>query len=160
MSPCTAGESGKSSERRVQAVHSNGPQLDDEILADPEVQAAIAQQGTVSKSYDIINTDRALLGRLAGAIAKPYGDNGFKGKVQLNLRGSGGQSFGVFLATGIEAKLVGEANDYVCKGMAGEGEGGGEVRTEGRGAGCVDGQMLTMVSWGSRSRRLLLEQVD
>jgi len=114
-----AGESGKSSERRVQAVHSNGPQLDDEILADPEVQAAIAQQGTVSKSYEIINTDRALLGRLAGAIAKPYGDNGFKGKVQLNLRGSGGQSFGVFLATGVEVKLVGEANDYVCKGMAG-----------------------------------------
>lgn len=44
---------------------------------------------------------------------------GFKGSINLNLTGSGGQSFGVFLAGGINAKLVGEANDYVGKGMAG-----------------------------------------
>ena len=35
------------------------------------------------------------------------------------LRGSGGQSFGCFLAGGIEVKLTGEANDYIGKGMAG-----------------------------------------
>lgn len=100
-------------------MHSNGPQLDDQILADPEVQAAIASQGSVTKSYDIVNTDRALLGRVAGAIAKPYGDNGFNGSVQLKLTGSGGQSFGVFLTSGLNVHLEGEANDYVCKGMAG-----------------------------------------
>jgi glutamate synthase (ferredoxin) len=33
--------------------------------------------------------------------------------------GSGGQSFGVFLATGLNVHLTGEANDYVGKGMAG-----------------------------------------
>ena len=37
----------------------------------------------------------------------------------LSLRGSGGQSFGCFLVGGMEVKLVGEANDYVGKGMAG-----------------------------------------
>lgn len=31
----------------LQAVHSNGPQLDDRILADPEVAAAIAKGKTV-----------------------------------------------------------------------------------------------------------------
>jgi glutamate synthase domain-containing protein 3 len=45
-------------------------------------------QGSVSKSYDIINVDRSALGRVAGAIAKPYGDNGFKGAVNLKLTGA------------------------------------------------------------------------
>lgn len=39
-----AGESGASSIRIAQAVHSNGPQLDDEILADKAVQDAIRSQ--------------------------------------------------------------------------------------------------------------------
>jgi glutamate synthase domain-containing protein 3 len=45
-------------------------------------------QGSVSKSYNIINVDRSALGRVAGAIAKPYGDNGFKGAVNLKLTGA------------------------------------------------------------------------
>ena len=39
-----AGPSGKSSERIDQAVHSNGPVLDDRILADPQIQEAIKNQ--------------------------------------------------------------------------------------------------------------------
>jgi glutamate synthase (ferredoxin) len=39
-----AGDSGTSSIRIAQAVHSNGPQLDDEILADKDVQTAIRTQ--------------------------------------------------------------------------------------------------------------------
>ena len=35
------------------------------------------------------------------------------------LQGSAGQSFGCFIVAGMETKLVGEANDYVGKGMAG-----------------------------------------
>ena len=35
------------------------------------------------------------------------------------LQGSAGQSFGCFIVSGMETKLVGEANDYVGKGMAG-----------------------------------------
>jgi glutamate synthase (ferredoxin) len=45
-------------------------------------------QGSVSKSYDIINLDRSALGRVAGAIAKPYGDNGFKGALNFKLTGA------------------------------------------------------------------------
>ena len=47
------------------------------------------------------------------------GDRGFAGTISLDLRGSGGQSFGCFLAGGVEVKLTGEANDYIGKGMAG-----------------------------------------
>lgn len=114
-----AGASAASSVRRKQAVHTNGPVLDDEILADKEIQEAIKNEGTVKKSYTIVNTDRALLGRVAGAIAKQHGDHGFAGHVQLELMGSGGQSFGCFNIKGMDVKLVGEANDYVCKGMSG-----------------------------------------
>jgi glutamate synthase (ferredoxin) len=71
-----AGPSGKSSVRLASSVHSNGPVLDDEILADKEVQEAIRTQGSVTKAYDIVNVDRSALGRVAGAVAKPYGDSG------------------------------------------------------------------------------------
>ncbi len=35
------------------------------------------------------------------------------------LQGSAGQSFACFMVAGMKVKLVGEANDYVGKGMAG-----------------------------------------
>jgi len=115
----TGARAGLSSERLAQETHDNGPQLDDIILADAEVQAAIQKEGTVKRSYEIVNIDRSALGRLAGAIAKPYGDNGFAGTVELDLKGSAGQSFACFLVAGMVVKLTGEANDYVGKGMAG-----------------------------------------
>ncbi|PNH05784.1 Ferredoxin-dependent glutamate synthase, chloroplastic [Tetrabaena socialis] len=114
-----AGPSGASSSRRTQEVHSNGPQLDDIVLADAEVMDAITNEKVVHKAYNIINTDRSAMGRVAGVIAKHHGDNGFAGTVKLTLTGSGGQSFGCFCIKGLEVKLVGEANDYVGKGMNG-----------------------------------------
>jgi len=114
-----AGETGKSSTRLGQATHDNGPQLDDEILADPAVRAAIDSEGTVVKEVEIVNVDRSSLARVGGAIAIKYGDNGFKGCVDLRLRGSAGQSFACFVVSGMKIHLTGEANDYVCKGMAG-----------------------------------------
>ncbi len=102
-----------------EAVHSNGHVLDDELLADPSIQAAIRDQGTVTKEVTIVNTDRTVGSRLAGAIARQYGDAGFEGQITLNVRGSAGQSFGAFNLPGMTLNLVGEANDYVGKGMHG-----------------------------------------
>ncbi len=73
----------------------------------------------VHKQFEIVNVDRSALGRVAGVIAKHHGDHGFAGAVKLTLTGSGGQSFGCFNVKGLDVKLVGEANDYVGKGMAG-----------------------------------------
>ncbi len=100
-------------------VHSNGVVLDDKFLADPDIQAAIRDQSTVTKTYPIINTDRTVGTRLAGAIASQYGDSGFEGQINLNFTGSVGQSFGAFNLPGIILRLEGEANDYVGKGMHG-----------------------------------------
>ncbi|MCF4966243.1 glutamate synthase-related protein [Nostoc sp. CMAA1605] len=100
-------------------VHSNGPVLDDQLLADPEIQAAIRNQSTVTKNLAIVNTDRTVGTRLAGAIASQYGDSGFEGQINLNFTGSVGQSFGAFNLPGVTLTLTGEANDYVGKGMHG-----------------------------------------
>lgn len=100
-------------------VHSNGVVLDDKFLADPEIQAAIRDQSSVIKTYPIVNTDRTVGTRLAGAIASKYGDSGFEGQINLNFTGSVGQSFGAFNLPGVILSLEGEANDYVGKGMHG-----------------------------------------
>ncbi len=100
-------------------IHSNGPVLDDQILADSDIQGAISQHGTTQKTYKVVNTDRTLGARVAGAIAQRYGNSGFEGRLDLTFEGSAGQSFGAFNLPGMTLTLVGEANDYVGKGMHG-----------------------------------------
>ena len=100
-------------------VHTNGPVLDDELLADADIQTAIQTQGSVTKTLPIVNTDRTVGARLSGAIAKQYGNKGFEGQIALNFNGSAGQSFGAFNLLGMTLNLQGEANDYVGKGMNG-----------------------------------------
>jgi glutamate synthase (ferredoxin) len=102
-----------------ETVHSNGYVLDDQLLSDPEVQAAIANQSSVSKTIDVVNTDRTIGARVAGAIARQYGNSGFGGHITLNVKGSVGQSFGAFNLPGMTLHLEGEANDYVGKGLHG-----------------------------------------
>jgi len=102
-----------------ESVHSNGAVLDDQLLADPEIQAAIRNQSSVTKTYEVVNTDRTIGARLAGAIAQQYGNSGFEGQINLNFKGSVGQSFGAFNLPGMILRLEGEANDYVGKGMHG-----------------------------------------
>ncbi len=100
-------------------VHSNGAVLDDQMLADSDIQAAISNSSSVTKTYAVINTDRTIGARLSGKIASQYGNNGFAGQIELNFTGSVGQSFGAFNLPGMTLKLQGEANDYVGKGMHG-----------------------------------------
>ena len=100
-------------------VNSNGNVLDDEILADSAVADAISNHSNVSKTWDVVNTDRSVGARVSGAIAKQYGNHGFGGQLNLTFNGSVGQSFGAFNLDGMNLTIVGEANDYVGKGMNG-----------------------------------------
>ena len=80
----------------------------------------------------ICNLNRSFGARISGEIAKYYGDEGLEeGSIVFNLKGTAGQSFGVFLCKGITLNLEGVANDYVGKGMAG----GKIVIKPGKGAG-------------------------
>ncbi len=73
----------------------------------------------VALSYDVVNTDRNIGTRLSGRIAEIHGDRGLSAdSIHITCRGSAGQSFGCFLVAGVKLELIGEANDYVGKGMA------------------------------------------
>jgi glutamate synthase domain-containing protein 2/glutamate synthase domain-containing protein 3 len=92
--------------------------LDNQIISD--AIAALERRGNVKLSYPIRNIHRALGARLAGEIAKRYGDTGLPtATIDVTLRGVAGQSFGAFCINGMRLTLIGEANDYVGKGMAG-----------------------------------------
>nr|YP_009313044.1 Glutamate synthase [Dermonema virens]SCW21298.1 Glutamate synthase [Dermonema virens] len=99
--------------------NSNGPVLDDELLLDPGIVQAIQNHSIVDKKVKIVNTNRSVGARIAGKLAKSYGNTGFKGSINLSFYGSAGQSYGAFLCQGMNFYLCGEANDYVGKGMNG-----------------------------------------
>ncbi|CAM3539196.1 glutamate synthase large subunit [Parendozoicomonas haliclonae] len=70
--------------------------------------------------YEIGNCDRSIGARLSGEIARRHGNQGMSdAPVTVKLKGSAGQSFGVWNAGGLHMYLEGDANDYVGKGMTG-----------------------------------------
>ena len=99
--------------------HSNGSVLEDEFLSDTEFIDSIKNHKILTKEIEIKNTDRSVCAKISGEIAELYGNTGFNGKLNLNFKGYAGQSFGAFLLKGMNVQLIGEANDYVCKGMNG-----------------------------------------
>jgi glutamate synthase domain-containing protein 2/glutamate synthase domain-containing protein 1/glutamate synthase domain-containing protein 3 len=68
----------------------------------------------------LVNSQRAVGGLLSSAITRRYGERGLpEATIQVRFCGSAGQSFGVWLASGVQFTLLGEANDYVGKGLSG-----------------------------------------
>ncbi|KGG14723.1 MULTISPECIES: glutamate synthase large subunit [unclassified Prochlorococcus] len=102
-----------------QSPHSNGQILENQLLEDEEILNAIINHGNVSRKIPIVNTDRSVCARISGNIAQSYGNNGFQGSLAITFTGASGQSFGAFLLQGMHIHLIGEANDYVGKGMNG-----------------------------------------
>ncbi len=95
-----------------------GETLNDRLLHD--ARSALSGRGPLNLHYTICNCDRTLGARLAGVIGQMYGEKGLPANtINVTLRGSAGQSFGAFNAPGVHLTLIGEANDYVGKGMAG-----------------------------------------
>ncbi|MGN6797016.1 MAG: glutamate synthase-related protein, partial [Gaiellaceae bacterium] len=64
---------------------------------------------------DVRNVNRAVGGLLSHHVTK----HGLREERRYELHGSAGQSFGAWLAPGLELTLVGDANDYVGKGLSG-----------------------------------------
>jgi glutamate synthase (NADPH/NADH) large chain len=57
---------------------------------------------------------------LSGEVAKRFGHEGLPDDtIIFDFNGSAGQSFAAFLAHGLTFRLVGDANDYVGKGLSG-----------------------------------------
>ena len=83
-------------------------------------QPAIERGEKVKIEVPVRNVNRTVGAMLSGEIAKKYGHAGLPDDtIHVRLAGSAGQSFGAFLAHGITLDLIGEANDYVGKGLSG-----------------------------------------
>jgi glutamate synthase (NADPH/NADH) large chain len=81
---------------------------------------ALEEKKPVKLELEIKNINRTTGAMLSGEIAKRYGHTGLpEDTIWVSLRGSAGQSFGAWLAHGVTLDLVGEANDYVGKGLSG-----------------------------------------
>ncbi len=87
---------------------------------DSFAKAAIEKQHPVAISQPINNIQRSVGARIGGWIAERFGNYELPpGLLQFNYQGIAGQSFGAFATQGLELRLVGEANDYVAKGLSG-----------------------------------------
>lgn len=90
------------------------PELDNYAAA-----AIDSKQQTVIEQ-SINNVQRAVGARMGGWIAQRFGNNGLaEGLLHYTYYGIAGQSFASFIPQGMELKLIGEANDYVAKGLSG-----------------------------------------
>jgi glutamate synthase domain-containing protein 2/glutamate synthase domain-containing protein 1/glutamate synthase domain-containing protein 3 len=107
-------------ERRFVArepIQSPRSQLGDRVFDD--ALETIFLGGIVEFTYDITNADRTIGARIGGAVGLEFGQSDPPGLARLRFAGSAGQSFGAFASKGAELVLVGEANDYVGKGLGG-----------------------------------------
>jgi glutamate synthase domain-containing protein 2/glutamate synthase domain-containing protein 1/glutamate synthase domain-containing protein 3 len=98
-------------------LRADGGELGERIAAD--AAPALDEPRIVDLHSAIRNSDRAVGARLGVEIARRFGAAAPPGRVRARFDGSAGQSFGAFLAAGVQLELVGEANDYVGKGMGG-----------------------------------------
>jgi glutamate synthase (NADPH/NADH) large chain len=81
---------------------------------------ALENQKAVQINSKVISANRSVGAMLSNQVVTRYGHAGLPDDtVTVNLEGSAGQSFGVFLAHGITFNLKGDANDYVGKGLSG-----------------------------------------
>jgi len=69
---------------------------------------------------DIRNIHRTVGAMLSGEVAQRYGHAGLASDtITIRFEGTAGGSFGAFLAHGVSVELIGDANDYVGKGLSG-----------------------------------------
>jgi glutamate synthase (NADPH/NADH) large chain len=95
-----------------------GDVMDVELI--DKANKAIAKGYPVVIEREIHNTDRTAGSMLSGRIALLYGSKGLPdGLIKCRFKGSAGQSFGAFLAPGVELFLEGDSNDYLGKGLSG-----------------------------------------
>ena len=94
------------------------PVLDDAL--DWGLVEALDGDRPVELERDVRNVHRCVGGILSSHIARERGADGLpEGTVRVAFRGSAGQSFGGWLAPGVEFTLTGDANDYTGKGLSG-----------------------------------------
>ena len=92
--------------------------LDAQMITD--AKPALAAGEKMQLAYSIRNTQRAIGTKLSSMITRRFGMTGLQpGHITVRLRGSAGQSLGAFAVQGLALEVMGDANDYVGKGLSG-----------------------------------------
>ncbi|UYH52169.1 glutamate synthase large subunit [Candidatus Kirkpatrickella diaphorinae] len=92
--------------------------LDEQVIAD--AKPFFDHREKLQLHYTVQNTDRAIGTRISSMITRRYGMNALPDDhLTLRLRGAAGQSLGAFAVKGLKLDVVGDANDYVGKGLSG-----------------------------------------
>ena len=82
-------------------------------------RAAIDKGEKVQFMEDARNVNRSVGAMLSGELIRHRPEGLPDHTLFIQMEGTGGQSFGAFLASGITLYLIGEANDYTGKGLSG-----------------------------------------
>ncbi|WP_175987837.1 glutamate synthase large subunit [Bacillus sp. Marseille-Q1617] len=86
----------------------------------PRCRKAIENKEPIEVSTAIRNINRVTGTMLGSEITKRYGSEGLpEDTIRLKFTGSAGQSFGAYIPKGLTLRLVGDANDFVGKGLSG-----------------------------------------
>jgi glutamate synthase (NADPH/NADH) large chain/glutamate synthase (ferredoxin) len=91
--------------------------LDNKLIE--KSRPAIEKGEKVQFIETVRNVNRTVGAMLSGALTKVHPEGLPDDSIRIQLEGTGGQSFGAFLARGITLYLIGEANDYTGKGLSG-----------------------------------------
>jgi glutamate synthase (NADPH/NADH) large chain len=81
---------------------------------------SLERREPVRITLPVRNVNRTVGTMLGHEVTKRWGEEGLPdGTIDITLTGSAGQSFGAFLPRGVTLRLLGDANDYVGKGLSG-----------------------------------------
>jgi len=91
--------------------------LDNDLIH--QARPALESGERVEISSPIRNVNRTTCTMLSAEISRRYGLEGLPADtINITFTGSAGQSFGAFLASGMNVRVEGDANDYLAKGMS------------------------------------------
>ncbi|HET7530181.1 MAG TPA: glutamate synthase large subunit [Mycobacteriales bacterium] len=83
-------------------------------------EGALSSMQPVTLELPIRNVNRTVGTMLGHEVTKRWGEEGLPDNtIDVTFTGSAGQSFAAFVPRGITLRLVGDANDYVGKGLSG-----------------------------------------
>ncbi|WP_338598837.1 glutamate synthase large subunit [Saccharopolyspora sp. SCSIO 74807] len=83
-------------------------------------EASLEDAHPVRLQLPVRNVNRTVGTLLGAEVTRRYGGEGLPDDtIHVQLEGSAGQSLGAFLPPGVTLEMVGDANDYVAKGLSG-----------------------------------------
>jgi len=93
--------------------------LDYRVLL-PLCKEAITGGKKIKLALEVSNLSRTFATMLSSHITRIYAQKGLeKDKINLSAIGNAGNSFGAFLCKGVKLEIIGDANDYLGKGLSG-----------------------------------------